>query len=170
MGKILGKSLKLVCIFIVNAIIFDWKFTKPLFFTIKNIPTFLYRIGLSSFKSSREETYSDFARSYDQNICQKFENCGESLPDIRCSTCWKPITSQNVTFLNNMTTPNAKSAHNMNLFGHENILVQEFVNPHDYHFQSIQVEIYYYNFLLCNEKLSLLIMSILCILTYLFRF
>ena len=105
--------------------------------------TFHYRIGLSSFKSSREETYSDFARSYDQNICQKSENCGESRPDIRCSTCWKHITSQNVTFLNNMTTPNAKSAHNMNIFGQENILVQEFVNPHDYHFQSIQVKIYY---------------------------
>ena len=105
--------------------------------------TFHYRIGLSTFKSSREETYSDFARSYDQNICQKSENCGESRPDIRCSTCWKHITSQNVTFLNNMTTPNAKSAHNMNIFGQENILVQEFVNPHDYHFQSIQVKNYY---------------------------
>ena len=44
-----------------------------------------------------------------------------------------------MTFLNNLTTPNAKSAHNMSLFGQKKILVQEFVNPHDFHFQSIQV-------------------------------
>ena len=67
------------------------------------------------------------------------EECEKSNPDIRCARCWHEIATKNVSFLNNMSTPHAKSSHKINLFGQENILVQEFVNPHDYHFQSIQV-------------------------------
>ena len=99
----------------------------------------LHRIGLSTYKSSREESYSDFSRSMKDDFCLKSEDCQKSHPDIRCSTCWNHVTTQNVTFLNNITTPHAKSVHNMSLFGEENILIQEFVNPHNYHFQSFQV-------------------------------
>jgi hypothetical protein len=44
--------------------------------------------------------------------------------------------------MNEITTPHAESIHKMHLFGQENVTVQEFVNPHGYHFHSINVSIH----------------------------
>ena len=77
--------------------------------------------------------------------CQKnSENCqnksSQSQPNIRCAVCGHKLVDEEKTeFLNDLISPFAKSVHKMQLFGSENVTVQEFVNPHDYHFHSFQV-------------------------------
>ena len=77
--------------------------------------------------------------------CQKnSENCqnksSQSQPNIRCAVCGHKLVDEEKTeFLNDLISPFAKSVHKMQLFGSENVTVQEFVNPHDYHFHSVQV-------------------------------
>ena len=86
-------------------------------------------------------SYADFSKLTDTQKCQQqSQNCpNHQHQDIRCSKCGHKLVPTNATFLNNLITPHAKSVRYLDLFGQKNVAVQEFVNPHDFHFHSIQV-------------------------------
>ena len=92
---------------------------------------------MAKYHSGREMGYAE------NDVCQKpdtkCENDGKTAHDIRCSQCGHKLVPENVTFLNDLKTPHAKSIRRLDLFGEKNVTVQEFVNPHDFHFHSIQV-------------------------------
>ena len=94
------------------------------------------RIGMAKYQSSREMGYAE------NEICQKDSKCKpeKTTQEIRCSQCGHKLVPKTSKFLNHLVTPHAKSVRNLDLFGQENVTVQEFVNPHDFHFHSIQVK------------------------------
>jgi len=49
------------------------------------------------------------------------------------------VNEEKSEFLNDLVSPYAKSVHKLQLFGSDNVTVQEFVNPHNHHFHSVQV-------------------------------
>ena len=101
----------------------------------------LFRIGFGKYQSTREMSYADFSKLTDTQKCQQqSQNCpNHQHQDIRCSTCGHKLIPTNATFLNDLITPHAESVRYLDLFGQKNVAVQEFVNPHDFHFHSIQV-------------------------------
>ena len=83
-----------------------------------------------SDKFSNEKT----SQKNDEKISKKKE-------DIRCAVCGHKLinTNDEKNFLNDLKSPYSKNTHILNMFGQENITIQEFVNPHDFHFHSIHV-------------------------------
>ena len=92
-----------------------------------------------------EHGKSFFGRKNCQNNlknCQKSNSRKKSKPDIRCAVCsHKLVNEEKSEFLNDLASPYAKSVHKLQLFGSDNVTVQEFVNPHNHHFHSVQVKI-----------------------------
>ena len=80
--------------------------------------------------------------------CQKSNMRKKSKPSIRCAVCsHKLVNEEKSEFLNDLLSPYAKSVHKLQLFGSDNVTVQEFVNPHNHHFHSVQVKLLLKN---CN--------------------
>ena len=80
--------------------------------------------------------------------CQKSNSRKKLKPDIRCAVCsHKLVNEEKSEFLNDLASPYAKSVHKLQLFGSDNVTVQEFVNPHNHHFHSVQVKILHTTYL-----------------------
>jgi DNA-directed RNA polymerase subunit RPC12/RpoP len=92
-----------------------------------------------------EHGKSFFGRKNCQNNlknCQKRDSRKKSKPDIRCAVCsHKLVNEEKSEFLNDLVSPYAKSIHKLQLFGSDNVTIQEFVNPHNHHFHSVQVKV-----------------------------
>ena len=97
---------------------------------------FFFRIGFTKYQSTREMSYADLTSKFKK--C-KSSQCPANQQEIRCSKCAHKLVPNNATFLNDLVTPHAKSVRYLDLFGQKNLTVQEFVNPHDFHFHSVQV-------------------------------
>ena len=85
--------------------------------------------------------------------CQKSNLRKKSKPSIRCAVCsHKLVNEEKSEFLNDLVSPYAKSVHKLQLFGSDNVTVQEFVNPHNHHFHSVQVRFLSKNCNLAKES------------------
>ena len=110
-----------------------------MYYTLHSTKYFIFlfcRIGIGKYQSTREMSYAENVQK-----CQKqSSNCrNHQHQDIRCSKCGHKLVPRNATFLNDLITPHAHSVRSLDLFGQKNVTVQEFVNPHNFHFHSIQV-------------------------------
>ena len=91
---------------------------------------------MAKYQTTREMSYNDVTKT-----CQHTAKCETEITnqEIRCSQCGQKLVPKDSVFLNDLVTPNAKSIRSIDIFGMKNLTVQEFVNPHNFHFHSIQV-------------------------------
>ena len=123
----------------------SWTRYKPLLMISRvSLSFFFRRLGWYQMVNP-EHGKSFFGRKNCQNNlknCQKSNSRKKSKPDIRCAVCsHKLVNEEKSEFLNDLASPYAKSVHKLQLFGSDNVTVQEFVNPHNHHFHSVQVKI-----------------------------
>ena len=119
-----------------------------------------FRIAVNQVIHPDEPYVTKHSCNIFEEHCSKGKENKVTEPKIRCSICGHKLVderSSSTIFLNNLISPYAKSVRTMSLFGMSNVTIQEFVNPHDFHFHSFQVRF-------CTSFILLVpIASILCI-------